>query len=156
MRGEDVSASLLDWAATQFASHPNACPLVFSSQAANEIAAWHSRFDAAKLGQAIEDCLATVAKALVHAHGVGQLIVAGGETSGACVTALAIEQMQIGPQIDPGVPWCYAPLQHSPIGGPTAEGGGRMAEGLHIALKSGNFGSDDFFTKAFAILSSHG
>ena len=156
MRGEDVCASLLDWAAAQFAEHPNACPLVFSSQAAGEIAAWHSRFDPSKLGQAIEDCLATVAKALVHVHGVGQLIVAGGETSGACVTALAIEQMQIGPQIDPGVPWCHAPLQQALIGGATAEGDARIARGLHIALKSGNFGSDDFFTKAFAILNSHG
>jgi uncharacterized protein YgbK (DUF1537 family) len=26
------------------------------------------------------------------------------------------------------------------------------ADGLHLALKSGNFGTDDFFTKAFAQL----
>jgi hypothetical protein len=61
--------------------------------------------------------------------------VAGGETSGACVQALGITQMQIGPQIDPGVPWCHA----------VTTGGG-----LHLTLKSGNFGTDDFFTKAFA------
>ncbi len=29
-----------------------------------------------------------------------------------CVQALDIRQMQIGPQIDPGVPWCYANLPH--------------------------------------------
>ena len=69
--------------------------------------------------------------------GVGSLVVAGGETAGICVQALNIRQMQIGPQIDPGVPWCYAT---------SAEGG------LHIALKSGNFGSPDFFCKAFAFV----
>jgi uncharacterized protein YgbK (DUF1537 family) len=70
---------------------------------------------------------------------VRQLVVAGGETSGACVQALGIAQMQIGPQIDPGVPWCHAMCD-------AAEG-----VGLHIALKSGNFGTDDFFTKAFTV-----
>ena len=59
------------------------------------------------------------------------------EYAGICVQALNIRQMQIGPQIDPGVPWCYAT---------SAEGG------LHLALKSGNFGSQDFFCKAFAFV----
>ena len=68
-----------------------------------------------------------------------QLVVAGGETSGACVQALGIEQLQIGPQIDPGVPWCHAHAELSPAG-------------LHIALKSGNFGGVDFFTRSFALL----
>jgi uncharacterized protein YgbK (DUF1537 family) len=48
--------------------------------------------------------------------------------------------MQIGLQIDPGVPWCHG---RSPAAG---------GEGLHLALKSGNFGTDDFFTKAFGQL----
>jgi uncharacterized protein YgbK (DUF1537 family) len=73
-------------------------------------------------------------------RGVRQLVVAGGETSGACVQALNISQMKIGPQIDPGVPWCHAHSDAAPEGG------------LHITLKSGNFGSDDFFSKAFAEL----
>ena len=49
-----------------------------------------------------------IARGLVE-RGVRQLVVAGGETSGACVQALGIAQLQIGPQIDPGVPWCHAP-----------------------------------------------
>jgi 3-dehydrotetronate 4-kinase len=85
------------------------------------------------IGSVIEKVLAEIALGLVNG-GVRQLIVAGGETSGACVQALALRQMQIGPQIDPGVPWCYAQLS---IGH------------LHIALKSGNFGTEDFFVKAF-------
>jgi uncharacterized protein YgbK (DUF1537 family) len=67
-------------------------------------------------------------------------VVAGGETSGACVQALGVDRMRIGPQIDPGVPWCHA---NSPLTG---------SEGLHLALKSGNFGTTDFFTKAFGQL----
>jgi 3-dehydrotetronate 4-kinase len=49
-----------------------------------------------------------------------------------------VRQMQIGAQIDPGVPWCHAL---------TAAG-----QPVHLALKSGNFGADDFFTRAFAVL----
>jgi uncharacterized protein YgbK (DUF1537 family) len=56
------------------------------------------------------------------------------------VQALGISQLQIGPQIDPGVPWCYARTDTQP------------PVGLHLALKSGNFGADDFFAKAFAML----
>jgi uncharacterized protein YgbK (DUF1537 family) len=48
--------------------------------------------------------------------------------------------MRIGPQIAPGVPWCHAPTLLAPDGG------------LHIALKSGNFGAREFFTQAFDVL----
>jgi uncharacterized protein YgbK (DUF1537 family) len=74
--------------------------------------------------------------------GVRQLVVAGGETSGACVQALNITQMKIGQQIDPGVPWCYARART--LAAPEVD--------LHLALKSGNFGADDFFSKAFSML----
>jgi 3-dehydrotetronate 4-kinase len=53
------------------------------------------------------------------------------------VQALSITQMQIGPQIAPGVPWCFAQSAGKP---------------LHLTLKSGNFGAVDFFTKAFTML----
>ena len=84
-------------------------------------------------GALVENTIAAIAKGLVE-MGVQQLVVAGGETSGACVQALDITQLQIGPQIDPGVPWCHA---HT------------SAQAIHLTLKSGNFGTDDFFTKAF-------
>ena len=67
---------------------------------------------------------------------LGQLIVAGGETSGSVVQALGMTQLQSGAQIDPGVPWCA---------GKTAV----SEKTLHITLKSGNFGTSDFFSKAF-------
>jgi 3-dehydrotetronate 4-kinase len=80
----------------------------------------------------IEQTMGALARAFIE-RGVGIMVVAGGETAGVCVQALGITQLQIGPQIDPGVPWCYA-------------------GGLHLALKSGNFGSPDFFSKAFALV----
>ena len=58
-------------------------------------------------GELVEQALAAIGRALVE-RGVRQLVVAGGETSGAVVQALGIQQMRIGPQIDPGVPWCHA------------------------------------------------
>jgi uncharacterized protein YgbK (DUF1537 family) len=91
----------------------------------------------------MEQVLAHIAQALVG-MGVGQLVVAGGETSGACVQALQVSQMHIGAQIDPGVPWCHA---HSPSA---------PASGLHLTLKSGNFGTPDFFSKAFHCLQGPG
>ena len=68
--------------------------------------------------------------------GVRKLVVAGGETAGAVVGALDIRALRIGPQIDPGVPWTES------LGG----------EPIALALKSGNFGSPDFFAKALAQL----
>jgi uncharacterized protein YgbK (DUF1537 family) len=47
--------------------------------------------------------------------------------------------LRIGPQIDPGVPW-------------TAIEGGPP---ILLALKSGNFGIPDFFTKSFTLLDGH-
>ena len=57
--------------------------------------------------------LADVARGLVE-RGVRQLVVAGGETAGACVQALDVTQLRIGPQIDPGVPWCHAESRDAP------------------------------------------
>ena len=78
----------------------------------------------------MEHALATVAAGLADA-GVQRLVVAGGETSGAVVQALQVRALRIGASIDPGVPWTQAE--------------GRP---LWLALKSGNFGSVDFFSKA--------
>jgi uncharacterized protein YgbK (DUF1537 family) len=68
--------------------------------------------------------------------GLRQLIVAGGETSGAVVGALGAVDLEIGPEIDPGVPWMST----------------RRPLPLAMALKSGNFGSGDFFLKAWQLL----
>lgn len=123
----------LDWATPLLASGP---VLVYSTAEAGAVKAAQSQLGVAAAGALVERALAAIARGLV-ARGVRQLVVAGGETSGAVVQALGVAQMQIGPQIDPGVPWCYADSD---------------AGALHLTLKSGNFGTPDFFSKAFAEL----
>ncbi len=135
--GQDLAAEALDWARTRLSQGP---VLVYATAAPDAVKAVQAQLGADKAGALVEAALARVAQGLVQA-GVGQLLVAGGETSGACVQALGVTQLRIGPQIDPGVPWCHAQLPPS-LGG----------QGLHLALKSGNFGAVDFFTSAFAKL----
>lgn len=130
---EQLLGEVLTWAEPRLSLGP---VLVYSSASPDQVKAVQSQLGVQAAGNAIENLLGLVSKGLVSL-GVGQLLVAGGETSGACVKALGIDQMQIGQQIDPGVPWCYAEVQNKP---------------LHLALKSGNFGATDFFTNAFSKL----
>ena len=132
--GVDVVQQTLAWAQTRLQAGP---VLIYSTADASGVKAVQTQLGADAAGALVERTLAAIASGLVQL-GVRQLLVAGGETSGACVQALGVTQLQIGPQIDPGVPWCHALL---PSG-----------EGLHLALKSGNFGSADFFAKAFGQL----
>jgi 3-dehydrotetronate 4-kinase len=131
--GDDLVAQALAWAEPLLAKGP---VLVYSTAQPQDVKAVQGRLGVDAAGAMVERALAEIARGLVRL-GVGQLIVAGGETSGACVQALGVAQLQIGPQIDPGVPWCHARMQD---------------KDLHLALKSGNFGGDDFFTKAFTIV----
>lgn len=133
--GEDVAAEALAWAGEHLASGP---VLVYSTAEPAAVRAIQARLGVEQAGGLVEQTIARIAQGLVEA-GVRQLVVAGGETSGACVQALGIAQLRIGGQIDPGVPWCHAVSPAAPAG-------------LHLALKSGNFGTDDFFTKAFTRL----
>lgn len=86
-------------------------------------------------GEAIEHAFRHIARELAR-KGVRKFVVAGGETSGAVVEALGVRALAIGPEIDPGVPW-------------TVSQGG---EPYLLALKSGNFGSPEFFAKALEMV----
>ncbi|MGW8888865.1 3-oxo-tetronate kinase [Streptomyces sp. NPDC055749] len=132
--GEDVAGQALAFAGSHLADGP---VLVYSTEAPDAVRTVQGRLGAAEAGALVEQTLARIAQGLVE-QGVRRLVVAGGETSGAVVQALGITGMRIGPQIDPGVPWCAAAL---PDG-----------DTLHITLKSGNFGGPGFFTTAFALL----
>lgn len=129
---EDVVAQVLDWAEPRMQDGP---VLVYSTAEPDAVKAAQGALGVARAGALIEAAIARIAVGLVE-RGVRQLIVAGGETSGAVVQALGLQQMAIGEQIDPGVPWCagYTPVARGDVS---------------IALKSGNFGTRDFFTKAF-------
>ena len=122
----------LSWADECWKKDPSQPLLLYSTAEPQAVERAHAQLGAEAAGALIENGFATVAQGLVM-RGAGILIVAGGETAGVCVRALNIRQLQIGPQIDPGVPWCYT-------------------GSLHAALKSGNFGKEDFFTRAFSLL----
>ena len=135
--GEDMVVEALAWARPRLAVGP---VLVYSTARPDAVQAIQSRLGVEDAGAMVERTIARIACGLVQ-EGVRQLVVAGGETSGACVQALRISRFLIGPQIDPGVPWCHAA---SPL----------ATEGLHLTLKSGNFGTPDFFRKALRVLSA--
>jgi len=136
-QGIDVCGQALAWAQPHLASGP---VLIYATADPATVQATQAQLGVARAGALVEDTLAGIARGLV-ALGVRQLVVAGGETSGACVQALGITCLRIGGQIDPGVPWCHAA---STVAGAD----------LHIALKSGNFGGKDFFRKAFDALAT--
>jgi uncharacterized protein YgbK (DUF1537 family) len=123
----------IEWARSRLGSRP---VLVYSSAEPEAVRGVQDALGTEAAGTRVEKALAEIARGLVT-NGVRRLVVAGGETAGAVVQALGIDRLRIGPQIDPGVPWCAA---HSPVAGAT----------MRLALKSGNFGTPDFFTKAFA------
>jgi uncharacterized protein YgbK (DUF1537 family) len=129
-RGEPVGEKALAWAKGKLGNGPI---LLSASDKPEAVKALQAKYGVEQSSRAIERTMAALARGLVEA-GVGRLVVAGGETSGAVVSALGVTALRIGPEIDPGVPW-------------TASVGKRP---LLLALKSGNFGAPDFFTKAFA------
>jgi len=112
--------------------------LIYASADPEQVRAAQQALGVARAGALVEQALGRLARTLVD-EGVGQLVVAGGESAGAVVSALGIRQLRIGGQIDPGVPWTQAPLE----GHETP---------LSLALKSGNFGGEAFFTRAFTVL----
>jgi 3-dehydrotetronate 4-kinase len=126
-------AEALAWADAELGDRPI---LVVASADPQRVAANQSRYGAAEAGARVERILAGIARGL-RDRGVARFVVAGGETSGAVVAALGVEALRIGPQIDPGVPWT-ATLDDAPVA---------------LALKSGNFGTEDFFVRALQQLS---
>lgn len=130
--GADVVTQALDWASARLGQQP---VLLYSTADATAVKATQARLGMQAAGELVEQAIARIAKGLVD-RGVGQLIVAGGETSGACVQALGIDRMQVAP----GVPWCHAIT-------------GLDRRPLHLLLKSGNFGAPDIFSGAFDLLS---
>jgi uncharacterized protein YgbK (DUF1537 family) len=116
--------------------HEGEAPLVYSSAPSEKVRALQAAHGREAIAAALDALFAETAARLVY-DGVRRLVVAGGETSGAVVSALSLDALAIGPEIDPGVPALAA-----------ADG-----RPLALALKSGNFGAPDFFAKALRTLS---
>jgi 3-dehydrotetronate 4-kinase len=126
-------AGARDWISEKLGPSPI---VIAASAPPDKVAELQQRLGRDAAGALIEQTLAQIAEVLVE-RGVRRLVIAGGETAGAVVSRLGVRSLRIGAEIDPGVPWTYA------------EGG---ATPLLLSLKSGNFGSRDFFLKAFEVL----
>lgn len=131
MAGEQTVETLLGFAL----ANRQVAPLIYSSADAGEVAALQARYGRERLAAKLEATFGALAVGLREA-GVKRLVVAGGETSGAVVTALAIRRFSLGEEIAPGVPALVSD-DETPIA---------------MALKSGNFGDEDFFTRALDVL----
>lgn len=124
---EAYAAELADWVQAQPAAP---APMLYATQSPEALARIQAEYGAARASEAVEGVFARVAARLADA-GFSRFIVAGGETSGIVTQALKVSGFHIGPQIAPGVPWVRA-----------------LDKPLSLALKSGNFGDEAFFSKA--------
>ena len=131
MDGGLDAVELADWAVAQ-----DGLPLIHSSDDPDAVRGVQERYGRERSADAIEALFGALAVALVE-RGIGAIVSAGGETSGAVVSALAASTLEIGPMIDPGVPAVATNVHDRRIG---------------LALKSGNFGAPDFFAKAARVL----
>lgn len=123
----DYPQELARWVLAQPVSP---APLVYATTSPAELARIQASHGQLAASEAVEHCFARLAQLLQEA-GVDSFIIAGGETSSRVTQALGVEAFHIGPQIAPGVPWVRA--TDAP---------------LSLALKSGNFGDEAFFTRA--------
>ena len=131
--GATDAARIAAWVRDNASERP---AVVYSSADPAEVRKAQGRLGAERAGALVEALLADVGASLL-ADGFTRFVVAGGETSGAVVGALGVKSLEIGPEIDPGVPWTRS------LGTPD----------VALALKSGNFGAPDFFLRAWTKLS---
>jgi 3-dehydrotetronate 4-kinase len=125
--------AILDAIAAAFGSDP-APVLVSSSAEPDQVAAVEAELGPGRAAHLLERASAEIAARAVETLDVRRLLVAGGETSGAVVAALGITALRIGPAVAPGLSWMM-PMSGAP---------------LAVLLKSGNFGTRDLFSTAWA------
>ncbi|RRZ95931.1 3-oxo-tetronate kinase [Erwinia sp. 198] len=125
---DDYARELADWVASHNA-RPLA-PMLYATADAQQLQLIQQQYGAQRSSEAIEALFAAVTRNL-KALGWQRFIVAGGETSGVVAQSLDVTAFHIGPTISPGVPWVRD--IHQP---------------LSLALKSGNFGDEQFFRRA--------
>ena len=123
--------SLTDWAADCLREGP---VLIHASATPGDVERAQQILGRKRAGEVVEAALSELATKLAPLSQTGRVVVAGGETSGAVVSALGVAALSIEDEIDPGVPWTTA-----------LDGDGRAI--VQLALKSGNFGAEDFFVR---------
>lgn len=123
--------------------HPDRPAVVSASHDLEALRLAQQRLGAERAGAVVEDALAAIALGCVERLGARHLLIAGGETSGAVTRALGIERLRLTRRVDAGVAWG--------IGAAGAVAGGPR---LHVLLKSGNFGGEDLFVRAWEAAAS--
>lgn len=118
---------LVDWAVAQTAP----AVLLYATDKTAQVKANQRRLGVEKASQLVEDTIAAVARNC-RDRGVRRFFVAGGETSGAVVRSLGIRAARVHNDLQPGVPWLSTSEERP----------------LVLALKSGNFGSEDIMLQA--------
>jgi uncharacterized protein YgbK (DUF1537 family) len=109
--------------------------LIYTTSSTEKVKELQDFVGVEQAGNLVENSLKKIAKSLAGA-GIRKFVIAGGETSGSIVKELHVTTMRIGPEIAPGVPWTVTP----------------GVDPMALALKSGNFGSSDFFEHALEII----
>jgi len=127
--GQDVIAKALMFARDNL---PDGPILIHSTASPEEVCKAQRQLGKARAAEITEESLSTIAEGLVGL-GCRQLIVAGGETSGAVVRKLGITTARVGKEVSPGVPWLKTETD----------------PGLSILLKSGNLGDPGLFLDAW-------
>ncbi len=130
MLAKEGADAALDWLKAQ---DPDAPKIIYATAEPEDVKAAQAELGVAQAGEIVEAALAGLACA-ARDMGISRFVSAGGETSGAVTKALGVARLTIGAEIAPGVPWTFA----------RSEG-----RDIALALKSGNFGSVDFFATAF-------
>ena len=125
---DGYALQLCDWVAAN--SHQALAPLLFATADAQQLQLIQQQYGARRSSEAVEQLFAAVTRELQR-RGWQRFIVAGGETSGVVAQSLGVTAFHIGPTISPGVPWVRD-----------------IQQPLSLALKSGNFGDEDFFHRA--------
>lgn len=105
-------------------------PMLYATLPADKLKQIQQQYGVQQSSESVEKLFGEVV-ILLKQHGFNTFIIAGGETSGKVVQSLGTQQLSIGAPIVPGVPWVKDRLS-----------------GDWLALKSGNFGQENFFQQA--------
>lgn len=130
MDGTHTAESVADWVMKQ----AHEAPLVYSSAEPEVVKAAQNRFGQTVVAERIEGLFHDLAAELAR-RGVVRIVSAGGETSGAVVKGIEARTLAVGIRLAAGVPALRVDDRQ-----------------LAIALKSGNFGDENFFATAMARL----
>ncbi|WP_410657668.1 3-oxo-tetronate kinase [Amycolatopsis sp. lyj-112] len=106
-------------------------PLIYSSLNPADLKRTQEELGATRSAEVLEKATGLIALGLAE-RGVRRLVAAGGETSGAIVTALGVRGGVIGAEAAPGVPWIHPVDDGQPA----------------LLLKSGNFGDPGLLATA--------